>query len=169
MSEFEPGNDPFVAMSERNRPSGCRIALTLLIVIAMVGVSASGAIWFFFFREEPQPVNPDPIVEVTAVPNEDEDADSEGADDEDASTLDLDMGPTETAVSQPAVNGDVINRIAYINDRGQIVSLEPNGEAERQLTDAQQLFQFPAWSPDGPFHCLSWHRPNRGGAVCLVG
>ena len=59
--------------------------------------------------------------------------------------------PTATAVnvSPAAGSGDTINRIVYIDGTGQIVSLGPDGNDERQLTSAQQRFQFPAWSPDG--------------------
>lgn len=53
MSEFEPGNGPLVAMPEPKRPSGCRIALTLLVVGALLLMSASGAIWYFFSGSSP--------------------------------------------------------------------------------------------------------------------
>ena len=142
MSEFDPGNDPLVAMPDSQRPSGCRIILTLVIVLAMLGVTASGAIWFFFFQEQPQPDERDPIVAATAVPDDAPEV---------ADNVDTEPPPTATAVSIPATadSGEAINRIVYINESGQIVSLGPDGSSERQLTDAQQRFQFPAWSPDG--------------------
>ena len=146
MSEFEPGNDPFVAMPEqKDRPSGCRIILTIVVVLALIGVSASGAIWYFFFRERPQPVQPDPIVEATAVPPE-----SDLADEESEAEAEAESEPTATALSLPAAeDGQDINRIVYVNAEGQIVALGPDGSDEQQLTNAQQRFQFPAWSPDG--------------------
>ena len=49
------------------------------------------------------------------------------------------------------VDAEAINRIVYVNENGQIMALNPDGTDERQLTDAQQRFQFPAWSPDGRF------------------
>jgi len=142
MTEFEPGNDPFVAMPEsKNRPSGCRIILTIIVVLAIVGMSASGAIWYFFYREQPQPDQPDPIVEATAVPSESDLADEE---------TEIENEPIATALALPAAEGGAaINRIVYVNDGGQIVALGPDGSDERQLTNAQQRFQFPAWSPDG--------------------
>ena len=37
MSDFEPDSDPLVAMPEpKNRPSGCRIILTIVVVLALV-------------------------------------------------------------------------------------------------------------------------------------
>jgi TolB protein len=145
MSEFEPGNDPFVVMPEpKNRPSGCRIFLTIFVVLALIGMSASGAIWYFFYREQPQPVQPDPIVEATAVPTESNLANEENEETE------IESEPVATELALPtAESGATVNRIVYVNDRGQIIALGPDGSDERQLTDAQQRFQFPAWSPDG--------------------
>ena len=144
MTDFEPGNDPIVAMPEqRDRPGGCRIILTIVVVLALIGMSASGAIWYFFFRERPQPVQPDPIVEATAVPSESDLANEE-------TDTDAESESTATALSHPETeNGAAINRIVYVNGEGQIVALGPDGSDVRQLTNAQQRFQFPAWSPDG--------------------
>ncbi len=146
MSEYEPGSEPFVAMPEPDtKPSGCRIILTIVVVLALLGMSASGAIWFFFYREQPRPVqpDPDPIAEATAVPPEATLAETE-------SEPEPDIEPT--ALSLPiSTNAESINRIAYIDGTGQIVVMGPDGSDERQLTSAQQRFQFPAWSPDGRF------------------
>ncbi|MEZ4590720.1 MAG: hypothetical protein R3D55_06205 [Chloroflexota bacterium] len=140
MSEFEPGNGPLVAMPEPKRPSGCRIALTLLVVAALVLMSASGAIWYFFFREQPQPDEVEaPIVEATAVPTQ------TAVPAEEAET---DPIATPQTVDTPPV-GDGINRIVYVNGQGQLVAVAPDGSAERQLTSGPLRFQFPAWSPDG--------------------
>jgi TolB protein len=142
MSEFDPGNDPLVAMPDINRrPSGCRIILTLLVVLALLGMSASGAIWYFFFREQPQqPEDRNPIVEATAVPPE-----------ADPGELELDSDesdPTAIAPIETIERSTAINRIVYINEVGQIVTLGSDGRDEQQLTSAQQRFQFPTWSPD---------------------
>ncbi|MAT98965.1 MAG: hypothetical protein CL608_17615 [Anaerolineaceae bacterium] len=150
MSEFEPGYDPFVAMPEtQNRPSGCRIILTLVVVLALIGMSASGAIWFFFFREQPEPVEPDPIVQATASSTASEEAVPTESD-LTGEEADTENEPAATPLALPtAQDGTAINRIVYINDEGQIMALGPDGSDERQLTNAQQRFQFPAWSPDG--------------------
>lgn len=131
-------SDPVVAMPTPQRPGGCRIALTLLIIVALIGVSASGAIWFFFFRDRPAADN---LLQATAVPQEE--APTEAAEVE-ADPTKTAVAPTPTAEANPG-----INRIVYINPNGQIVSIAPAGTDEHQLTDAQQRFQFPAWSPDG--------------------
>lgn len=141
MAEFEPGKDPFVVLPEpRDRPGGCRIILTIVVVLSLIGMSASGAIWYLLFREPP-----DPIAEVTAVPSE-----SDVVDEESATESAAESGPTAVAPSLPTVgDGATINRIVYVNEEGQIVALGPDGSDEQQLTNAQQRFQFPAWSPDG--------------------
>ncbi|MBK7896412.1 MAG: hypothetical protein WAS33_21040 [Candidatus Promineifilaceae bacterium] len=144
MSEFEPGNGPLVAMPEPKRPSGCRIALTLLVVGALLLMSASGAIWYFFFREQPQPDEIDaPIVEATAVPTQTTAA-------ENMAETEADTAPDATPLvlaTPPAVEG--INRIVYVTNEGQLVAVGPDGSDERPLTSGPLRFQFPAWSPDG--------------------
>ncbi|MCP4419690.1 MAG: hypothetical protein GY805_24020 [Chloroflexi bacterium] len=133
MPEFNPENDPLVIMPEKKRPSGCYVVLILIVVIAMLGVSTSGAIWFFFFRDQSQETIPATAVSPQATP------------------------PAEVAEPEPTFPpattdlDDVVNRIVYINETGQIVSIAPNGEDEQMLTNSQQQFQFPAWSPDGRF------------------
>ena len=162
MSDYDRGNDPLVAMPDRKRPGGCRIVLTLLIVFALLGGSASGAIWFFFFRDQPQQVEQEPLVmRDTAVSTETPSKEA-GSD----ADLDVEAEVAATAVAQLAITGETINRIVYINISGQIVSLQPNGSDARQLTDAQQRFQFPAWSPDG--HSIAAVGTDRTGAGLFV-
>lgn len=40
-------------------------------------------------------------------------------------------------------------RIAYIDQTGQVVTVDPDGSNARTLTDATFRHQFPAWAPDG--------------------
>ncbi len=150
MTDFEPGNDPVVVMPEqRDRPSGCRIALTILVVLALIAMSASGAIWYFFYQERPQPVQPDPIVEATAPSTGSEQA-TPAESDSTREESEAENEPVATALNLTAAeDGAAVNRIAYVNEEGQIVALGPDGSDEQQLTNAQQRFQFPAWSPDG--------------------
>lgn len=42
-----------------------------------------------------------------------------------------------------------VNRIAYIDAQGQLNTVGPTGQGQRQLTPNDLTFQFPAWSPDG--------------------
>lgn len=142
MTNFDPGNDPLVAMPDPKRPSGCRIVLTLIVVFALLFMSASGAIWFFFFRDQPQPDEIDaPIVEATAVPPEPTEVTND----------DVEIAENEpTAVpTNSTSDSDDRNRIVYINEEGQVVALASDGSDLRQLTNASLRFQFPAWSPDG--------------------
>lgn len=142
MNEYDPGNGPLVVMSDApKRPSGCRIVFTLLVVLALLGASASGAIWYFFLREQPEPVEQDELVAATAVINQEPTA---------AAALPATSAAAATAVALPTPPAAAdVNRIVFVNSDGQLVSLAPDGSNERLLTDAQQRFQFPAWSPDG--------------------
>jgi TolB protein len=42
-------------------------------------------------------------------------------------------------------------RIVYVDEKGQVVTVQANGEQKRQLTDDEFPYQFPAWSPDGAY------------------
>lgn len=42
-----------------------------------------------------------------------------------------------------------INRIAYITPDHQLETIAPDGRERRRLTDLNNRYQFPAWSPDG--------------------
>lgn len=154
--EFHPENEPLVAMPEPKRPNGCRLALTLIVVFALVVTSASGAIWYFFFRDQPQPDEEVvPVVEETAVPIESPEA----------SVVETEPEPVPT-LPAPADEGEIINRIAYIDEDGQIVAISPDGSDAQQLTDAPLRFQFPAWSPDG--RSIAAIGLNRAGAGVFV-
>jgi TolB protein len=62
----------------------------------------------------------------------------------------VDRAQDDTAVAPPTVNLPINpGRIAYINQNGQVVTVDPDGENGRLLTDSRSLYQFPAWSPDG--------------------
>ncbi|WP_420643650.1 TolB family protein [Candidatus Leptofilum sp.] len=156
MSEFDPRNEPWVAMPEKQRPSGCRIVLTLIVVLALLMMSASGAIWYFFFRDQLQPDEIEaPIVEATAVPPETTEAEEAEA------------TPSEVeAVATVDNETDSVNRIVYVTDRGQVVAVAPDGSDERQLTTGSLRFKFPAWSPDG--RSVAAIGVNRGGAGLFV-
>ena len=54
---------------------------------------------------------------------------------------------SDTAVS--AANANPPGRIAYINQNGQVVTIDPDGNNGRLLTDTTFNYQFPTWSPDG--------------------
>ncbi len=58
--------------------------------------------------------------------------------------------PTPTAVpfETTAENGSSSSRIAYITPSGQLATVAADGTAQQLLTEANQTFQFPAWSPD---------------------
>jgi TolB protein len=49
---------------------------------------------------------------------------------------------------EPAETVAGVNRIAYITPEQQLATIAPDGTDQRLLTDVEQSFQFPAWSPD---------------------
>ena len=50
----------------------------------------------------------------------------------------------------PAGEDDgLVNRIAYITEDHQLATVAPDGSNDQRLTGLSELFQFPAWSPDG--------------------
>lgn len=63
--------------------------------------------------------------------------------------LEQDRRPTVEAVLETTADpGTGVNRIAFITPERQLVTIAPDGSDQRLLTEADQLFQFPAWSPD---------------------
>ena len=46
---------------------------------------------------------------------------------------------------------DPINRIAFVNLEGQLVTIDPNSHNQHLLTPKGPIFQFPAWSPNGSY------------------
>jgi len=44
-----------------------------------------------------------------------------------------------------------VNRIAFVNLEGQLVTIDPNGRSQHLLTPKGSIFQFPAWSPNGSY------------------
>ena len=61
------------------------------------------------------------------------------------------VAPAATPSTSPTPSAPGINRIAFVNDDGQIETIAPDGRDGRALTDVAQRFQFPAWSPDGQY------------------
>lgn len=56
--------------------------------------------------------------------------------------------PVETTADNAPETAPGINRIAFITPERQLATIAPDGSDQRLLTDADRLFQFPAWSPD---------------------
>ena len=50
------------------------------------------------------------------------------------------------------------SRIAFINPDGQLTTINPDGSDLRVLTQGEQRFQFPVWSPDGSKLSNYWRR-----------
>ena len=127
--------------------------ITVLIVIAMVGVSLPSLFWLYSLRPE----NPVEYVEVTrevivtAV----------------ATAVPTDESEVEATTTPNAASVETINRIAYINGAGQIMTINPNGSDAQQVTKSIQDFQYPAWSPDSTQLAVIG-QDGAGGAVYVV-
>ena len=80
-----------------------------------------------------------------------------------AATL-LPTVPVESQAPPPE-----INRIALINENGQLETMSPSGEDRRVLTLASDntRFQFPAWSPDGQRLAIIGSRTT-GGSIFVL-
>ncbi len=141
---YDPTNDPDAPLGRRS--SGCNclfIGITLLLIASLLGSSVLA--YFVITRRPSRP----PISSIG----------------EQAEALSVIVGaataapatvvaavPTAAATIEapPATPAPEINRIALINNDGQIETIAPNGDNRRILTldsDAT-AFQFPAWAPD---------------------
>ncbi len=60
--------------------------------------------------------------------------------------------PLPTSEPIPTLDpADAINRIVYVDAEGQIATIAPDGNEQRQISDTAVRFQFPAWSPTGEY------------------
>jgi len=57
------------------------------------------------------------------------------------------LAATESPAASAASAADRLDRIAFINPAGQLVTIAPDGRDARILSDTGARFQFPAWAP----------------------
>jgi TolB protein len=125
------------------------IIVSLIVIVGMLGSSVAGAIWLVQFWRAETAVSasdptPAPIAPTAVVIEADEVAEIEEAEIEDESAV------VETAVF-PTPTPPLLetNRIVFINPRGRIGTIAPDGDDEQLLTSGSRRYVFPAWSPDG--------------------
>jgi Tol biopolymer transport system component len=84
-------------------------------------------------------------------------------------TLVAAVATPEPATATPAAAAPQVNRIAIVNDQGQIETMSPTGNDRRVLTlrSDDLAFQFPAWAPDGRRLAVIGSR-NVGGAIYVL-
>jgi Tol biopolymer transport system component len=75
--------------------------------------------------------------------------------------------PTAAPVEAAAEIEAGVNRIAYITAERQLATIAPDGTDQRLLTSADQLFQFPAWSPDNSRLAAIGSRPDNVGVYVI--
>lgn len=149
---FEPEPEPVIGVEAGRRPSGCWVAVSVILIMALLGTSLSGAIWLWAAREEEGTPSP------TAVPPTPSAAPVVQAEE---------IEKTAVPISTPTANPDAVNRIVYIDNDGQVATIAVDGSDPRVLTDREAIFQFPAWSPDGN-QIATIGSSNLGGAVYVM-
>lgn len=125
---------------------GCGVGLVALLTCGVVFAAAA----IFIVRRD---VNPTPIAEeVLVLP--------------DTPTTESPLPDGLPVVTNESITP--INRIAYVDGDGQIVTIAPDGSIARQITDDDTLrFQFPAWSPDG-LHLAAIAANRQDGGVFVL-
>ncbi|MCA9933614.1 MAG: PD40 domain-containing protein [Ardenticatenaceae bacterium] len=134
--EFEPQQDFNQGWSRRKRVAFGLLSLLLVLTLLLSAVEA--IIWMWTQWQEGRFVRSD--VPPTVVAEEEGDV-------------------LATAVSTPTPDLSALlpltelenDRIVFIDSRGEIATISPDGSNLRTLTDSDKRFQFPAWSPDGQY------------------
>lgn len=148
--------DPTGEEKDGKRGRGCIILVSIVVILAMIGVSFPSLFWLISLREAAM----EPIVvtvEVSATPQPTAVPVAQ-------STAVSTSTPQETT---EAATDTAVNRIAYVNNDGQIMTINPNGSGARILTSGTHRFQFPAWSPDSTRLAVIGQNPM-GGAVYVI-
>lgn len=116
------------------------ITLTLIIIAGLV--FSSVLTYFVYQRQEEKRVTVDILPESSAL--------VAGPTADPATVVAAAAAPLPTPVAAPPTS-PAVNRIAIVNQDGQIETMSPSGADRRVLTLAsdQTSFQFPTWSPDG--------------------
>jgi TolB protein len=118
---YEPKLEPVEIESEvegKPRRWPVKVMACLLLAAMLCGVVSTPLAVYLFIRNSRPPEQEIPTVEAV-------------------------LEDTNTAESETGVN-----RIAYITPERQLATIAPDSSDQRLLTDAEQLFQFPTWSPD---------------------
>ncbi len=128
--------------------NGCFVLLSLFLVIVLLGAFIPAVLWLVSLQNDRPPAKPTPAPvlsgEAPTEPAEPAAAQPTAETVVNAETI----TETPTSTPAPAVELDV-NRIAFINEDGQLMTIAPDGDDARQLTRGRQRLRFPAWSPDG--------------------
>lgn len=128
--------------------NGCFVLLSLFLVVVLLAAFVPTVLWLFSFQNDRPPAEPTPtpglLGEASAEPAEPAATPPLAEAVVNAETV----AETPTSPPPPALELDV-NRIAYINEDGQVMTVASDGGDARQLTRGRQRLRFPAWSPDG--------------------
>ncbi len=130
------------AVSPHSRTRSCIAGvIAAIVVLSLLGSSLFSLYWFWDMRSQR-------LAAVTAG--------LDGGSGHQAENLFERSTPNEEfervqPVASPAANDKSkrVNRIVYIDNQRQIVTIDPDGSDQRQLTSDGISYLFPAWSPDG--------------------
>jgi TolB protein len=125
--------------SKQEKKPGCLFrAVAGFVILTLLASSLYSIAWFVKQQEESQAaitVQPTPRI----ITEEEETTEA----------ITATPPPPETAPTPTAPVTALINRIAMVNNEGQIETVAPDGSERRILTSEEYNFQNPAWSPDG--------------------
>jgi Tol biopolymer transport system component len=144
------------------------IAVSIVVIFSLVATSLASLIWFIGNRriENQAPaVMTSPIQEATSPPAETDAGETPSAMETGAAAEEVE--PTAEALAESDEAGPRLNRIVIVNEDGQIETLAPDGSDRHLLTDNDQIYEFPAWSPDGNYIAALGNDRNGGGIYLL--
>ncbi len=123
---------------------GCFVLLSLFLVIVLLAAFIPAILWLLSLPGNRERVEPTPTPGLLDEALE-EQTEPAAAAPPPVETAAVAGAAAETA-APPALD---VNRIVYVDEAGQLVTVAPDGSDIRQVTRGRQRLRFPAWSPDG--------------------
>jgi TolB protein len=127
-------NDPdeFYPVPKRRSPwkIGLYLTIVMAIIVGLLWSAISGVAWLVG-----QAQTETAVATTAPIPTQ-------------PATADVANTPIPSAASGAE---PTLNRIVFINDKGQVETIAPDGGERRQISDEAAVFQFPAWSPTGDY------------------
>ncbi len=169
MYDDEPSYyDPFAPQDNydepdsSSRPSCLFVAVSVILIASLIGTSL--LTYFLLVRRDrqAQPIDVDsPAALIDLGPT--------AAPATVVAAAAASLSPLATVAPVSATPPTEVDRIALINDDGQLETMRPNGEDRRVLTLASDntRFQFPTWAPDGHRLAIIGSRGMSGGIYIL--
>lgn len=133
-------DDPETETPTRRRVGFLRGCITVVLVMALLASLFVSAFWLVRrYRDTAQSAE----ARATALASY-----HQAATPASQATVSATALPTAVTLATPTAS---LNRLAIVNNDGVIITMNPDGSDSRTLTPPRQIFQFPAWSPDGAY------------------